>query len=229
MNRFWRSFTLSLAAAALLTVTQTRAQSGIAWKSLVHLTATADVLQKDSGCDGCLDAGASSQDEISTGDGYVEFTVGETNTFWMAGLSHSDDDTTFADIDFGFRFNGGGWADILENGAYQSGGDTPYAAGDVFRVALVGGNIRYSRNGTLLLEHQRSPVYPLVLDTSLGSMGATIHHAQVVVTTAPPVSSGGALIEKAGSPALRPRVTRAQIDAFLPPGGARGAFTFPAP
>src|SRR5439155_8733099 len=124
MNRVWRSSALTVGAAALLFVAQPAGQSGVTWTNLVHVMATADVLQKDSGCDGCLDAGASSQDEISTGDGYVEFTVAETDTFWMAGLSHGDDDTSFADIDFGFRFNGGGWADVLEHGVYQSGGDT---------------------------------------------------------------------------------------------------------
>jgi hypothetical protein len=81
-----------------------------------------------TGCDGCQDAGASSHEQLSS-DGYIEFTVGELNTMWMAGLSHGDDDTTYADIDFGFRFNGGGSADVLENGMY-AGGDTIYAVGE---------------------------------------------------------------------------------------------------
>jgi len=43
------------------------------------------------------------------------------------------------------------------------------------------------------------------------------------------VAATGGFVEKAGSPALRARFTRDQIQAFLPPNGARGAFTFPAP
>ena len=79
--------------------------------------------------------GATSQQQLTAGDGYVQFTVGETNTFWLAGLGHDDEGTGYADIDFAFRFNGAGSADVLENGVY-AGGDTPYAAGDVLRVAI---------------------------------------------------------------------------------------------
>jgi hypothetical protein len=212
-----------------LSVVATRASDqAVTWTDMVNVTAGGDVLQKTAGCDGCQDAGAASQSAIAQGDGYVEFTVGETDTFWAGGLSHADADTTIADIDFAFRFNGAGWADVLESGIYQSGGDTPYAAGDVFRVAVVGGKIQYSRNGTLLRESQKaSPQYPLLLDVSLGSLGATVQHARIGV--ADPPSPGGGFIEKAGSPALRARLTRAQIESFLPANGARGAFTFPAP
>lgn len=38
---------------------------------------------------------------------------------------------------FPFRFNGAGRADVMESGVYK-GGDTPYAAEDVFRVAIRG-------------------------------------------------------------------------------------------
>ena len=58
-------------------------------------------------------------------------------------------------------------------------------------------------------------------------MGATVRDA--VLGVSPPPPPGGGFIETAGSPALRPRLTREQIQAFLPPAGARGVFTFPAP
>ena len=77
----------------------------------------------------------------------MQFTVGEANTFWLGGLSNGNQGTGFADIDFAFRFNGAGWADVLENGTY-AGGDTPYETGDVFRVAIVGGRVQYFRNGS---------------------------------------------------------------------------------
>src|SRR5262249_57107521 len=159
-------------------------------------------------------------------DGYVEFTVGELGTLWMAGLSHGNDDTTYADIDFGFRFNGAGYADVLENGVY-AGGDATYVPGDVFRVAVVNGHVQYSKNGQYLLESSHLPQFPLLLDSSLLSSGATIRHAVIAVT--PPQTSGTGLLEKAGSPALRARFSAADIQQFLPANGAKGKFVFPAP
>jgi hypothetical protein len=206
-------------------VTPSHAQTSITWTNLVNVTVTGTIAQKTTGCDGCQDGGATSQEQLNA-DGYVEFTVGELNTMWMAGLSHGNDDTTYADIDFGFRFNGGGWADVLENGIY-AGGDTPYAPGDVFRIAIANGRVQYSRNGRYLMESTRAPQLPLLLDSSLLSVGASIREA--VMAVAPPPPPGGGFTEKAGSPQLRARFSTGQINAFLPPGGATGKFTFPAP
>lgn len=225
-----RVATLASWVVALMALALIHAQEqSVTWTSLVNVTVTGDVLQKTSGCDGCDDAGASSQQEISEGDGYIEFTVGETNTFWVGGLSQGNENTRFDDIDFAFRFNGTGWADVLEDGVYQSGGDTPYAAGDVFRVAVVGGAVQYSRNGTLLLESLKTPQYPLVLDTALGSLGTTVRQARLATTEPPSLPSSGGFVERAGSPTLRARFTRSQIETFLPPGGSKGAFIFPPP
>jgi hypothetical protein len=219
---------LSLMAAFAFTLTTGAEDQQVVWSNLVNVTveSTGTVLRKTGGCDGCDDAGATSQQELTAGDGYVEFTVGEETTFWMAGLGHGNDGTGFSDVDFGFRFNGLGTADVIENGAY-AGGDTPYAAGDVFRVAVVNGRVQYSRNGHYLQESARVPQYPLMLDVSLGSLGASVRDAKLGVF--PPSPAGGGLLEKAGSPALRARFTRAQIDGFLPPGGAKGKFKFPSP
>jgi len=201
-------------------------EQSVTWTNIVNATVIGNVLQKTGGFDGVDDAGATSQQQLTAGDGYVQFTVGETNTFWLGGLSNGNQGTGFADIDFAFRFNGAGSADVLENGIY-AGGDTPYATGDVFRVAIVSGRVQYFRNGTFLRESAMTPTYPLLLDVALGSLGATVSDAVLGFTPAP--SPGAGFIETAGSPALRPRFTRAQIDKFLPPDGAKGAFTFPAP
>ena len=201
-------------------------EQNVAWTNIVNATVSSNVLRKTSGWDGVDDAGATSQQELTAGDGYVQFTVGETNTFWLGGLSRGNQGTGYADIDFAFRFNGAGSADVLENGVY-AGGDTPYAAGDVFRVSVVGGRVRYSRNGQFLRESSKTPSYPLLLDVSLGSLGATVRSAVLGVSATP--APGGGFIETAGSSALRPRFTRSQIDAFLPAAGAKGAFMFPAP
>ena len=218
--------TLSLSLVFVHAIsTPSRAQTPITWTNLVNVTVAGTIVEKTAGCDGCQDAGATSVEQLSA-DGYMEFTVGELNTMWMAGLSHGNDDTTYADIDFGFRFNGGGYADVLENGIY-AGGDTTYAAGDVFRIAIANGRVEYSKNGHYLMESAHAPQLPLLLDSSLLSMGATIHNAVIAVTPPPP--PGGGFTEKAGSPALRARFTSSQIQAFLPANGATGKFSFPAP
>jgi hypothetical protein len=115
---------------------------------------------------------------IRGGNGYVEFSPGEANTFWFAGLSHQNNSTRFSDIDYAFRFNGAGRADVMENGTYQ-GGDTTYRAGDVFRIAVMNGTVEYSKNGQLVHSSHRTPQYPLVLDTVFGSRGATIQNARI--------------------------------------------------
>ena len=201
----------------------------VTWQNLVNaaVDATGTVLQKTGGCDGCGDAGAFSLQQLTAGDGFVEFTVGETGTFWIAGLTADAAGTDFDDIDFAFRFNGSGWADILEDGSYRPGGDTPYAPGDVYRIAVVNGRVQYSRNGRFIAESTRTPAYPLVLDVTLLSAGATVRSAKMGALEPPP--PGGGLLEKSGSPALRPRFSPAQIAAFLPPAGATGPFRFPAP
>lgn len=207
----------------------TAEDQAVVWTNLVNATVdgTGSVLQKAGGCDGCDDAGATSQQELTAGDGYVEFTVGELGTFWFGGLSHGNPGTSYAEIDHAFRLNGAGEADVFENGVFKPGSSTQYAAGDVFRVAVVNGRVQYSRNGSYLLESAVAPQYPLVLDVALGTIGTTVRNARIGVLPPPP--AGGGFVEKAGSPALRPRLSRTQIEAFLPAGGATGAFTFPAP
>jgi hypothetical protein len=199
----------------------------VKWVNAVNATPTSGGLRKTAGCSGCEDAGAASQQSIAHGDAFVSFTVADASAFWAAGLSHGNSNDSYADIDFAFRFSGNGWADVIENGVAQFGGDIPYTVGDVFRVAVVRGRVQYSKNGVLLRESDRAPEYPLLLDASLASMGATIDDARIGVAAAAPAYGG--FLEKAGSPTLRSRFARSQIDAFLPANGAKGPFTFPAP
>ena len=219
-------FLVALAVFAAGSDGTTAQTTSVTWTRLVNATATGSTLQKSAGCDGCDDAGGSSEQSLSA-DGFVEFTVGEMGTFWVAGLNHGDETTYISDIDFAFRFNGAGYADVLESGTYQFGGDTTYVTGDVFRIAVVGGRVQYSKNGLFIRESVVAPVYPLVLDATLGSAGASVRDAKLIVSPPPP--PGGGLMETSGSPALRPRFTTAQIDQLLPAAGATGPFVFPPP
>ncbi len=151
----------------------------IEWTNMVNVTLRGGhTLQKTGGCMGCDDATAVSRQMIRSGNGYVEFTVGEPYTFWMAGLTQSDGNVHYNTIDFAFRFNANETADVMENGQYQ-GSDTVYAVGDRFRIAVVNGRVVYTKNGSVVLESRQSPRYPMVLAVALGTSGSTIGNARI--------------------------------------------------
>ena len=55
----------------------------------------------------------------------------------------------------------------------------PYASGDKLRVAVEGGVVKYRQNGTVFYTSGVTPVYPLLVDTSLYSNGATISNVVI--------------------------------------------------
>src|SRR5262249_10958390 len=131
----------------------------------------------------CPDAGAISQQQIASGDGYVELTASELPTFRAFGLSNGNPGTTLAEIKFALRLQNG-TIELRESGVYKA--DTVYVPGDLLRVSVVGGQLKYSRNGTVFYTGTVSPTYPLLVDTTLSNLGATL--TNVVISGA---SSGG--------------------------------------
>lgn len=148
----------------------------VVWTSLVNATASGGSLQKSGGCDGCDDAGAVSQQQIASGNGAVLFTATETDKVRYVGLSHGNTDTRLGDIDFAIRL-GNGYAEVRENNVYRT--DTPLVSGDRFKVAVEGGVVKYYKNGVLFYTSTVAPTYPLLVDTSLLSAGATVTNATI--------------------------------------------------
>jgi hypothetical protein len=150
----------------------------VAWTNLVNVAANGNSLRNNVSGNG----GATSTQRIESGNGYVEFTATETNTYRWAGLSNGNNGIGYDDIDFAINLtsyghNGGFVANIHENGAYK--GETLYNSGDVFRVAVEGGAVKYYKNGSLIYTSARAPAYPLIVDTSFGEVGGTITNARI--------------------------------------------------
>lgn len=118
-------------------------------------------------------AGAASVQQIA-GDGYVEFTSAENTTQKMAGLSHGDSARSYKDIDFAVYLRGNRTVGIYEDGIARGSNFTTYAPGDVFRVEAAGGVVTYSKNGVPFFTSPTAPTFPLLVDTSLYTPGATI-------------------------------------------------------
>ena len=108
-----------------------------------------------------------------TGEGHVEFTVSEVGTHRMLGLSNVDTNQNWNTIPFAIHLNADGRVQIYEMGALRGTAGT-HVTGDVLRVAVEGGRVRYRRNGTLLFTSPVIPTYPLFVDTALFTMGATL-------------------------------------------------------
>ncbi|MFY0539626.1 hypothetical protein [Nannocystis pusilla] len=147
-----------------------------AWRNVRYTEASGDALRRISGVG--WNAGAASVAVIGEGDGYVAFTTEENHLAKMAGLAHADDDPSYTDIDYAFYMRGDGWLEIFEHGSSRGVVGT-YAPGDQLRVEVQGEQVRWRKNGVVLLTRQGAPDYPLALDTSLLQSGATITGAQV--------------------------------------------------
>jgi Concanavalin A-like lectin/glucanases superfamily/Bacterial Ig domain len=148
----------------------------VAWTSLVNATATGNSLQKTSGCDGCQDAGAVSQQQIASGDGYFEFTATETDALRFAGLSNGNPGTSAAEIKYAIRLQSGS-VDVRESGVYRA--SSTFVSGDIFRVAVESGVVKFYKNGALLYTSAVAPAYPLLVDTCLFNLNATVGNAVI--------------------------------------------------
>lgn len=143
---------------------------GVSWTNIVNCTAKGNNLTKNSGED--WHAGAISVETIS-GNGYVETTIAETNIYRMIGLSNGNTDSNYTDIDFAICPRSDGALAVYEKGTYKGTFGT-YASGDVLRVAVENGVVKYYKNGTLLYTSSQTPVFPLLVDTSIRTAGGTL-------------------------------------------------------
>jgi alpha-tubulin suppressor-like RCC1 family protein len=145
--------------------------SDLVWSLTSGVTTLGNTLKK-TGTSG-WNAGAVSTANFASGDGFVEFTAIETNTSRMCGLGTSDSGPSDSDIEFAIQLTSGGDVKVYESGTLRGTYGT-YASGDRFRVELRNGTVRYRKNGTTFYTSGVTPSYPLGVDTSLDTPGATL-------------------------------------------------------
>jgi hypothetical protein len=145
----------------------------VTWSNLVNVSTSTDLLQKTGGCDGCQDAGAVSEQQI-TANGYLEFTVMDRSLVRYVGLNDNSTGTGSTEIPFAFKL-AGGYVEVREYGQYTW--DMPVAEGDVLRIAVEAGAVKYLKNGAVFYTSGNAARYPLRADTALSSIGATVNKA----------------------------------------------------
>jgi hypothetical protein len=155
---------------------------------------------------GIFNEGAASEQLITQGDGYVEFTATETTAVRSGGLTSgvvpgtSDNDPSEADINFAARLSANGNVRIFESGIEVPGPVAPnntfgpYETGDRIRVSVTErpdgmADIAYSRREgctgtscvvTTFLRFAGPAPYPFRVDASLRDQGATLTDVRIV-------------------------------------------------
>src|SRR5262245_25471859 len=181
-----RACALAAAAGSLWFTAATDARTStlpVQWINLAKATASGSTLQKSGTCGSCTDAGATSAQAIQGTDGYVEFVPGSGARAWVGLGATTTADTNPALIDFAFSFwPDGGW-DVREKNVYRTEGR--FVQGDVFRVALVAGRVKYYKNGVLVYTSAATPAPSLVVDVTLMTVGARVVSAVITADTPP--------------------------------------------
>jgi outer membrane protein assembly factor BamB len=151
--------------------------TSVTWASLVNCTAAGGSLEKAAGRDDTYDAGATSAEEIGSGDLFFEFTAAGPDKALFCGLAHSPIGTDFEDIDFAIKLTTFGVAEVRENNIYRT--EVPYFAGDVFQIRIQGNVVGYYRNEIPIYASLRGPLFPLRIEATLASVGARIYDATI--------------------------------------------------
>jgi hypothetical protein len=150
----------------------------VVWTNTVGVSVSGNSLTKTVDW-GWGNSGASSTRAISAGDGYVEYTIIDSNSsISMLGLNNEDSNQDYTDIDYGFHPAGSGTLYVYENGT-PKGSVGPYAAGDKLRIVVQGGVVRYLRNGVEVYKSTVSPTFPLRADTAFYSPGAVVSNVVI--------------------------------------------------
>ena len=165
--------------------------STVVWTRPVNAAASGSTLTKTGGCGDCYDAGGISQQQITSGS--VSFRVGSSQKLF-AGLGRDTSaSTSYAAINYAFKFTGGGRWEIREANVYRKEG--AFASTDVFSIAVSGSTVTYSRNGAVVYTSAAPASGAYVLDASISTVGGAVSSATVSgSTTTPPPASGTATL-----------------------------------
>jgi len=177
----------------------------VQWTSMVGVSASGSSITKTA--DSMWgNAGATSTQSIQAGNGYIEFTAAETNEERMCGLSVNTVNQDWVDVTYAAHLNTGGAFYVVESGA-SKGYFGDYRSGDVFRVSVESGVVKYYRNGSVFYTSVARLSYPLQGAAVLDGSGATIQNA-VISAGAPPaavvtvLSPAAQVVIKAGGTSL---------------------------
>lgn len=148
------------------------------WTNATNVNVSGNSLSKNGGTTD-WDAGAVSTQSLGSGDGYLEFTVGDATTDRMIGLSVSGTVPSYTALNYAFRPYSNGTVYISESGTNR-GMFAYYSNGDKFRIAIESGVVKYyqyvSGSWSLLYTSSVTPTFPMKADAVFYNMSGTLNN-----------------------------------------------------
>ncbi|MBN8850284.1 MAG: hypothetical protein BGO55_32770 [Sphingobacteriales bacterium 50-39] len=150
----------------------------VAWQegSLNNVQATGSTLSKYG--NGAWDGGAASWNTIAN-NGYLQFTASETNKARMVGLSNTYTSTSYSTIQYAWYLTNSGALQIYESGNYR-GSFGAYNIGDVLKISVEAGVVKYYKNGVLQYISSAAPTLPMLVNVSVYDKSGTVTGATIV-------------------------------------------------
>jgi hypothetical protein len=175
MKRGW----LLLVLLAVVTLAAPEATSQtlapVTWIGLVNATANGNTLQNVGG----PGSGGLSAQHLSSGNGFVQVTVVDSNMDYVLSLGTPGGGFvgTYA-LHFGL-----GVAEVRES-SWTLRANTLINAGDTVGIGVTNGQVTYFKNGVTFYTSAIAPTYPLGVLASLWSFGAKVSNASLSTTFA---------------------------------------------
>lgn len=141
----------------------------VVWKNLVNATTLApgNTITVSGTNNEVFDAGGLSVNQVRN-NGWATAEIVRTDTEEIFGLSNAPSTTpSFSRAQFSFYFLSNGTFRIYESGNYRNGGDGTYVIGDVFKIHVDRGIVKYYKNGAFHFKSSTTPTLPLVVDATL--------------------------------------------------------------
>ena len=175
------SFNVEIANSLVVTVEDVvvnQPSTLIAWTNRIGVTAEDGALIKTDATAGWGYGGAASVQSIP-GDGAVEFTALETDSYRMLGLSNGNASASYDTIGYAIYVRNDGTVRVYENGTNRGDFGT-YQSGDVLRVERTGSMVAYKRNGEVLYTSAVPSTGELIADAALHDLGARLDNARII-------------------------------------------------
>lgn len=151
----------------------------VTWTDKVNVAVAGNVIKKSLNTNDWGSAGgAASLEFLPAGqDGWVEFTTGPQDTYFMLGLSDVNPDAHYAHIDYAV-YNALNVAQVYENNVNKAGSAGALWVGTVFRIERVAGVIYYKRNGVTFYTSGVPSTTNLIVDFSIYNYNGPINNVR---------------------------------------------------